>query len=127
MAKDFESFYSRIKGRKVTFFGRIYSNFRFEKVNCWLFHSGRVGILRLRTPTPDRAKHVNQPIKSSLTRVTFLCSEQGLYRICVLGEESVEAVVLLADSVRDQFHLHSLSKPTEVLHLRTLSTTRSPV
>ena len=42
MPKDFGSFFSRIKGRKVSFFGRIRLNFGFKKVISWLYHSGTV-------------------------------------------------------------------------------------
>ena len=42
MPKDFENLFSRIKGRKVSFFGRIQSNFEFKKVTCCLYHSSTV-------------------------------------------------------------------------------------
>ena len=42
MPKDFVSFFSLITSRKVSFFGRIWSNFEFKKVTCCLYHSGTV-------------------------------------------------------------------------------------
>ena len=42
MPKDFGSFFSQIKCRKVSFLGRILSNFGFKKVTCCLYHSGTV-------------------------------------------------------------------------------------
>ena len=40
MLKDFGRFLSRIKGRKVSFFGRTWLNFGFKKVTCCLNNSG---------------------------------------------------------------------------------------
>ena len=42
MPKDFGSFFSLVNSRKVSFFGRIKSNFDLSKVTCRLYHSGTV-------------------------------------------------------------------------------------
>ena len=42
MPKYIGSFFGRIKGRKLSFVGRIFSNFEFKKVICCLYHSGTV-------------------------------------------------------------------------------------
>ena len=42
MPKDFGRFFSRIKGRKVSFFRRIWLNFWFKKITCCLYQGGTV-------------------------------------------------------------------------------------